>query len=258
MLKMNRFVPTLVVMLFFSCLGTNCKQKPAQTIRPERKNIQPYGSLIKVKKEFEEQYIILHNHAFPGVLDRIHKSNITNYSIFLLDGVLFSHFEYAGSDFEKDMAAMGDEVTKEWWKLTDPMQEPFENRKEGEWWASAELLYRMGTSKATYQSAQRLAFVGELKDGQLPALKRYLTEIEDSFVQLILSANIQNWTLYEKDGRVYFYYEYVGSEIRKDLTELENTTEYQVFANKIEPLFTSSARNNQQIWKYMKEVFHTD
>jgi len=258
MLKMNKLVLTLVVILLFSCLITNCVQKTADIAQPESKNILRYGSLIKVKKEFEERYIILHKHTFPGVLDRLYKCNIRNYSIFLLDGVLFSHFEYIGSDFEGDMALMGDEVTKEWWKLTDPMQEPFENRKEEEWWASAELLYQMDTSKTAYQNARRLVFVGELKGGQLPAFKNRLNEIEDSCVQLILNANIQNWTLYEKDGRVYFYYEYVGDDFQTDLVNLEANAGFQEFCSKIEPLFKSSTEDEKQIWTYMKEVFHTD
>ena len=47
------------------------------------------GSLIGLKEEFAEQYIILHKNTFPSVLGRIAKSNIDNYSIFLLDGFLF-------------------------------------------------------------------------------------------------------------------------------------------------------------------------
>jgi L-rhamnose mutarotase len=258
MLKMNKLGCTLIVLLLFCGLIINCVQKSTDIIQPESKNILRYGSLIKVKPEYEERYIILHKHTFPGVLDRLNKSNITNYSIFLLDGVLFSHFEYVGSDFDGDMARMGDEVTKEWWKLTDPMQEPFESRKEGEWWASAALLYQMDTSKTAYQKAQRLAFVGVLKEGQLPTFKKHLKEIENSYVQLILNANIQNWTVYEKDGRVYFYYEYVGNDIRRDVAELENTAGYQAFSNRIEPLFKSSNGDKKQIWTYMKEVFHTD
>ena len=27
---------------------------------------------------------------------------------------------------------------REWWMITDPMQEPFETRKPGEWWAAME------------------------------------------------------------------------------------------------------------------------
>jgi L-rhamnose mutarotase len=29
-----------------------------------------------------------------------------------------------------------DPVTREWWALTDPCQEPFETRAEGDWWAA--------------------------------------------------------------------------------------------------------------------------
>jgi L-rhamnose mutarotase len=255
---MNKLLPSLTVILFLVCPLSNCKVKDADVFQPKSENIQRYGSLIKVKKKFEERYIILHKHTFPGVLERLKKSNITNYSIFLLDGVLFSHFEYVGTDFNKDMELMGNEVTKDWWKLTDPMQEPFENRKEGEWWASAELLYQMNTSKTAYQKAQRLAFVGELKEGQLAALKNHLNNIENSYVQLILSANIQNWTIYEKDGKVYFYYEYVGIDLRKDISDFEKTVGFQDFSNKIGPLFKSATSDNNQIWIYMKEVFHTD
>lgn len=44
---------------------------------------QHLGSLIRLRPECEEQYIILHKHTFPGVLQRICRSNIRNYSIFL-------------------------------------------------------------------------------------------------------------------------------------------------------------------------------
>jgi len=90
------------------------------------------SSLIKLKPEYEERYIILHRHTFPGVLDRIRKSHIRNYSIFLMDGMLFSYYEYVGDDYNGDMAKIGqDQVTQEWWKLTDPMQDPIESRKDG-------------------------------------------------------------------------------------------------------------------------------
>src|ERR1700722_14478449 len=31
-----------------------------------------------------------------------------------------------------------DPVTRQWWTLTDPCQEPFDTREEGAWWASME------------------------------------------------------------------------------------------------------------------------
>jgi hypothetical protein len=60
---------------------------------------QRYGSLIKLKPEYEERYIILHRHTFPAVLKRIYDSHIRNFSIFLLESMLFSYFEYIGTNY---------------------------------------------------------------------------------------------------------------------------------------------------------------
>jgi cytidyltransferase-like protein len=96
-----------------------------------------FGSLIGLKNNAAEPYILLHQYTFPPVLNRIARSNIANYSIFLLDGLLFGFYDYLGSDHDVDMAAMaGDHDTVQWWKLTEPMQQPLPGRKPGEWWAS--------------------------------------------------------------------------------------------------------------------------
>ncbi len=100
------------------------------------------GSIIGLKKDFEEQYVALHKHTFPKVLDRIRRSNISDYSIFLHNGILFSHMVYTGTDYKADMEAIGtDETTREWWKLTDIMQQPLESVKENEWWAETKIWF---------------------------------------------------------------------------------------------------------------------
>jgi len=104
--------------------------------------MQRFGMVIRVKPEKLDEYKRLHAAAWPGVLKTISESNIHNYSIYLKDGFLFSYFEYHGQDYAADMAKMAaDPVTQEWWKLTDPCQEPLPTRKEGEWWASMEEVF---------------------------------------------------------------------------------------------------------------------
>ena len=101
--------------------------------------MQRYGSVIRLKPEKLEEYRQLHSHAWPEVLGMIRACNIRNYSIYHKDGLLFSYFEYHGRDFAADMQKMAaDPKTQEWWKLTDPCQEPLETRQPGEWWASME------------------------------------------------------------------------------------------------------------------------
>ena len=101
-----------------------------------------YGSVIQVKPEMLEEYKRLHANPWPEVLKMIEACNIRNYSIYLKDNFLFSYFEYVGEDFAADMAKMAaDPITQEWWKHTDPCQEPLSTRKEGEWWASMEEVF---------------------------------------------------------------------------------------------------------------------
>jgi L-rhamnose mutarotase len=103
-----------------------------------------YGSIIKLKPEKLEEYKQLHAAVWPDVLKMIKDCHIQNYSIYYKDSYLFSYFEYTGKDFSRDMARMAaDPVTQEWWKLTEPCQEPLETRAEGEWWASMEEFFHL-------------------------------------------------------------------------------------------------------------------
>jgi len=104
--------------------------------------MQRYGMLIKVRSEKLDEYKELHANPWPGVLKTIYDCNIRNYSIYLKDGFLFGYYEYIGDDYAADMARMAaDPVTQEWWKHTDPCQEPLSTRKEGEWWAIMEEVF---------------------------------------------------------------------------------------------------------------------
>jgi L-rhamnose mutarotase len=96
-----------------------------------------FGQLINVKPECLDDYIKYHADVWPGVLDKIRECNIRNYSIFLQGTQLFAYMEYIGDDFDADMAKMADhEETQRWWDIMKPMQEPIEDRAEGEWWAT--------------------------------------------------------------------------------------------------------------------------
>jgi L-rhamnose mutarotase len=93
------------------------------------------ASVINVAPEGIEEYERLHADVWPGVLERLRRSNVTNYSIYRWGELLFSYMEYVGDDFEGDMAAMADDpMTKEWWAVCEPLQRPVEDRAEGEWW----------------------------------------------------------------------------------------------------------------------------
>jgi L-rhamnose mutarotase len=196
-----------------------------------------YGSLIRLKPEYEERYIILHRHTFPGVLGRLRDSNIRNYSIFLRDGMLFSFFEYVGTDYAGDMEKIGaDPVTRDWWKLTDPMQVPLETIGEGERWAEMpELLHRgegNGPEHTLSAGALRFAYVAQGTSGSLSG---------KGFPGFLMDIGIQALSLYAKDDRLYIYLESTEIEPEKHQSNLE-----------------AGLERSCADWHPMREVFHTD
>ena len=104
------------------------------------------GMTIGIRPENIPEYNRLHAAVWPSILERLSKSNITNYSIFLREpeNMLFAYWEYLGKDFAADNQLIADDPnTKKWWELCGPMQVPFESRAEGDWWASMEEVFHL-------------------------------------------------------------------------------------------------------------------
>lgn len=93
------------------------------------------ASVIGLPPESVERYESLHAAVWPAVLERLSASNVVNYSIYRYGELLFSYMEYAGVDYDADMASMAaDSATQEWWAVCMPLQRPVDDRAEGEWW----------------------------------------------------------------------------------------------------------------------------
>jgi len=249
-MKVFKFCLLLIItaVLFTGCI----KQSETKDMTEKNEKISKrVGSLIKVRPEFEERYIILHKHTFPGVLESIKKSNIRNYSIFLLDGILFSHYEYVGVNFDADMKAIGDETTKEWWKLTDPMQEPLSTRKKDEWWAEMEMLTGTPVKLKPSTEAQRYAVVAELNKDAEENVRNIFKNFDKALLAQIEKSNIQNFIVYLKEGKIYLYYEYVGKNAEQDQKQYYDSPEFKKYNAELNKYLKT-------MWKEMKEVFHTN
>jgi L-rhamnose mutarotase len=131
-----------IVTFFLLLIMPGCIKSPDSTVQEQK--AERYASVIRVKPEKLEEYKALHADPWPGVDSMIKICNIRNYSIYYRDGLLFSYFEYTGTDFEEDMSRMAeDSLTQAWWKLTDPCQIPVESAPEGVWWAPMEEVYHL-------------------------------------------------------------------------------------------------------------------
>ncbi|MEV5476171.1 L-rhamnose mutarotase [Streptomyces sp. NPDC003328] len=106
--------------------------------------MQRFAAVIRLKPEKEEEYRRLHADCWPGVQAGLKRAHIGNYSIFLRDGLLFSYLEYSGENYAADTAVIADDpVSRAWWALTDPCQQPLDSAADGEWWAPAEEVFHL-------------------------------------------------------------------------------------------------------------------
>jgi len=97
--------------------------------------IKRIGQVIGIKPEEIEEYERLHAQAWPSIIKIIKQANISNYSIFRYENLLFAYLEYTGDDYEADMAKLAAEPEmKRWWQITDHMQWQVPQAKVGEWW----------------------------------------------------------------------------------------------------------------------------
>jgi L-rhamnose mutarotase len=105
---------------------------------------QRYGCVIRLRPGCYDEYKRYHAEVWPEILAIIAGCNIRDYSIYHHAGWLFASFEYHGSDYAADMAAMAAQpVMQRWWAIMEPMQDPLPTRAPGEWWTRMEEVFRM-------------------------------------------------------------------------------------------------------------------
>lgn len=218
-----------------------------------RRPAEPRGALIALRPEFEERYIILHRNTFPGVLRQIRRSNVRDYSIFLLDGLLFSHFEYRGGDFDGDMKAMAaDPTTVDWWKLTDPMQQPLPEVPAGQWWTPAVLLARLCPAPRTGGRYSRVALKAQLLPDTEGRLREVLSHIPPAVSRAIAAAGFRNVHLYLRGRELYLYADFSAKGMDRGALALHRSTPFSSWRGEIERLLDPADN-----WRVMREVFHT-
>ena len=101
------------------------------------------GMVIKIKPECVDEYRRLHADSNPGVRDLLTRYHLHNFSIFLhqigQEWFEFGYYEYTGTDFEADMAALSAEPRNQaWLEICDPLQQPLEGSQG---WTEMECVY---------------------------------------------------------------------------------------------------------------------
>ena len=106
--------------------------------------VQRMGRVIGLKPDGVTHYKELHANPWPEVIQDLKDRNMHNFSIFLREpeNLLFSYWEYTGTDFAGDIARTSKNPRiKEWLELTGALQAPLTSRGEDEWWSPMEEVF---------------------------------------------------------------------------------------------------------------------
>jgi L-rhamnose mutarotase len=106
---------------------------------------------------------------------------------------------------------------------------------------------------------KRFGQIIRLKAGMLERYKEYHARVWPEILDMIRKCNIRNYTIYHKDGTLFAYFEYIGSDFDADMARMAadpKTQEWWAIMKPMqEPLKT---RAEGEWWATMEEVFHTE
>ncbi|MFA6470995.1 MAG: L-rhamnose mutarotase [Candidatus Latescibacterota bacterium] len=106
---------------------------------------------------------------------------------------------------------------------------------------------------------KRFGSVLKIKPGCLEEYKRLHAAVWPSVLKKIEECNIRNYSIYQKDGYMFSYYEYIGSDYEKDMKSMADDPETQRWWSICGPLQQPlETRKKGEWWAEMEEVFHTD
>lgn len=106
---------------------------------------------------------------------------------------------------------------------------------------------------------KRYGSVIRLRTGALEDYKRYHANAWPEILDMIRQCNIHNYSIYFKDGFLFSYFEYTGTDFDADMAKMAadpKTQEWWAIMKPMqEPLDT---RMEGEWWAQMDEVFHMD
>ena len=89
--------------------------------------------------------------------------------------------------------------------------------------------------------------------------KRYHARVWPEVLAMIRKCNIRNYSIYLKDGYLFAYYEYRGSDYKGDMAKMAADPKTQEWWTIMMPMQEPlPARREGEWWADMEEVFHLD
>ena len=98
-----------------------------------------------------------------------------------------------------------------------------------------------------------------VKQEKLEEYKKYHAAVWPEVLEMIRLCNIRNYSIFYKDGMLFAYFEYVGSDFAADMAKMAADPTTQKWWDVMMPMQTPVAtRREGEWWANLEEVFHVD
>ena len=98
-----------------------------------------------------------------------------------------------------------------------------------------------------------------VKQEKLEEYKKYHAAVWPEVLEMIRLCNIRNYSIFYKDGMLFAYFEYVGSDFAADMAKMAADPMTQKWWDVMMPMQTPVAtRAEGEWWANLEEVFHVD
>ena len=106
---------------------------------------------------------------------------------------------------------------------------------------------------------QRFGSLIKIKPDRLEDYKRCHAAVWPGVLDKIRACNIRNYSIYYKDGFLFSYFEYIGTNFEKDMALMAADEETQRWWDYVKPMQEPlETRKVGEWWADMEEVFHYD
>ncbi len=105
----------------------------------------------------------------------------------------------------------------------------------------------------------RYGMVIGLKPEAEARYKQYHADVWPGVLDMIRQCNIRNYSIYLKDGTLYSYFEYHGTDFEADMARMAADPTTQQWWAIMQPMQSPlPTRKEGEWWAVMEEVFHLD
>jgi L-rhamnose mutarotase len=98
-----------------------------------------------------------------------------------------------------------------------------------------------------------------IQPGKLAEYSRYHAAVWPEILAKITECNIRNYSIFHRDGQLFAYFEYVGTDYDRDMKKMADDPKTQEWWKIMKPMQAPvKSRREGEWWADMDEVFHLD